>query len=167
MTRRSGVRDLGGNQLKRIVAALLIAPIIWPWVLDLVATLVYIALTGTTIHHYWLAPLYNLHFFWGAYGIMALFGGPFVLLSLRHKWQRVWSYLVIGTAMGLVAPILYVAVVMALHTHQGEASGITLVLEVLQVNVHMISGTTAASGVMFFVYWAIGVKGNAVFNTAT
>ncbi len=153
--------------MKRIAAGILIAPLIWPWVFDPVTTLAYIALTGTTVHHYWLAPLHNLHLFGWAYALMIVFGGPFVYLGISRKWQKQWPYLVIGTSIGLVVPILFVTYTILFELQGREEPAFTLFLTFLQSNIHLISGITVASGAMFVVYWAIGVRGNSIYEAAT
>ncbi len=152
--------------MKRIIAGVLIAPLAWPWIFVPVSVLAYDMLTGSPIEYSWDAPLYNLQLLWWAYGLMAIFGCPFVYFSVRRHLRTLWSYVLAGTLIGLAAPVLVDTIVFVLQLPTTEGRGLVQLSGMLESQLNLIAGTTVASGAMFVAYWAIGVRGNAAYGAA-
>lgn len=149
--------------MKRAIAGILIAPIIWPFVASYLSGEIYILLTGTTIEQSWKAGFYNLHLYWWGYGLMIICGIPLILICRKCHWNKLWHFLLGAGILALIAPIIYFvgAAVIFEPKHVSLSSLVGLIYSLS----HMLLSGIITFVLVFLIYWHISVKNNEWFST--
>ena len=149
--------------MKRTVAGILLAPLIWPFIEVYMAGVMYILLTGITIEISWNVGFHNLHRYWWGYGFMFTCGVPFIALCKKYNWNKLWVFLTGSSILALIAPLVYwVGGAIIFEPQHVTLPGIK---DLVLGGTHIQFAGVITSIIMFTIFWLISVKNNEWYAT--
>src|SRR5262245_62021024 len=93
----------------RIALALLLVPLVWPWIAWPAINSAFRLLSDGPIGWHWdiaNAMFNSRHLFTLAYALMILIFLPFIVLFRFARWSSFWVYLLAGAILGFAGPLL-------------------------------------------------------------
>ena len=144
--------------MKRTLAGIIIAPLVWPFIEVYIAGVLYVLYTGITIELAWNVGYNNLHRYWWAYGLMLSCGIPLIILCKHYQKTKLWHFALGAGLFALLAPVIYwtgSAVIVQPQDVSWDA-----LYRMVTSGSHLILSGAVTFIIVFIIFWFISVKGN-------
>lgn len=144
--------------MKRTIAGVILAPLIWPFIEGYIAGVLYMLFTGTTIELSWNAGFHNLHRYWWGYGLMAICGIPLIIMYKKYHFNKLWHFILGAGLLALIVPVI----VWAGGAIIFEPQHVTLdaLVDLVVSGSHLLLSSSFTFMFVITLFWFIAIKNN-------